>query len=154
MLKADSLVRQLDPSVRSVAFERLLNHFSADGAHEQAPNDPEDQVLPNDGKGMMLEEFFAKHTHDKPHENVQLVAAWHLSQEGNVLLTQRAISQTGNQVGLVLPDRIDKTMETARQDGKAIFQKVDGGFRITVHGQLLFKKRYSVAVPKAISSSM
>ena len=50
------------------------------------------------------------------------------------------------EVGVTIPERLDKTFLTAKRDGKGLFLRVGkGALKPTVHGEAFFKKTYQVS---------
>jgi len=55
------------------------------------------------------------------------------------------IRKTGEEAGLIVPQRIDMTLKGAKRDGRPIYMKDRGGYRPTVLGETVLKTTYGVS---------
>ncbi|HEX03996.1 MAG TPA: hypothetical protein ENH10_02425 [Bacteroidetes bacterium] len=144
-------VAALDPSIRSAAFDILAPLYFED--HDPAEKDSSDGKTPRRRKpasSANSEKFFSAHDHDKPKDNVHLIAAWFYSQYGVTPLTKADLIEMGSEVGLTIPDRPDNTMRQAKSDGKNLYRQKSGGWQPTVNGEAYLKSQYSVGKGKKI----
>jgi hypothetical protein len=92
-----------------------------------------------------LAKFF---THDeklKPSDHVQLCAAYHFSIFGTAAFSVDELRSIASNAGVVLPDRVDKTLNSATKNGRKLFQvSGKGAFKPTVSAGLVFKERWNV----------
>lgn len=138
-------ISALDPSIRAAAFE-LLSPLYFDEAEV-----PEKKgKASGSGKKKVVaasadpEKFFEAHDHDKPKDNVHLIAAWFYSQHGLVPLTKANLNECASGVGLTIPDRPDNTMRQAKANGKNLYRQKTGGWQLTVNGETHVKSQYGV----------
>lgn len=140
----NQIISQLDPAIRQSAFLLLQEYITstqADGPRKDKKQLTRRPDIPDD-----KEKFFSRFDHDKPSENVLLVAAYYYSQYGAINISQADVKKIADETGLTTPERIDKTIEMAKRKKKNLFRKVvKGEFRPTVHGELYFKETYSVS---------
>ncbi len=156
LVEINELLVQLDPTIRGAAFEILRPlYFSneqaaakrtAQAKESDAPGD--DESAPSD-----LAAFIASREHNKPADNVMLLAAWLYSTYGVYPITAKEIKELGDSCGLILPVRPDNTMRQAKNKGKSLFNQQGKGWQPTVSGEIYFKEEYKVkkgtkALPK------
>ena len=90
---------------------------------------------------------FALETFDtaKPFENVALLVAELYSKHGSQPFTVSELKSRADEAGLVVPARIDKTLNGAAKQGKRFYQQLGPGrYRLTVHGEAHIRETYSV----------
>ncbi len=149
LLEINTLISDLDPAIRSAAFNILAPLFFGDNGDN---GKAEPAKISNKGKGPSLKAahatdagtFFAAFTHDKPNDNVHLIAAWLYSQYGLFPITRKDISDRAADIGLTIPGRPDMTMKAALHEKKKLYKKQGKGWQLTVHGETYLKKTYSV----------
>lgn len=160
--RVDKIIVDLDPAIRASAFA-ILQPWVVSQLSERSPGvatpkkrakratvkstaTAEDESIPvGDNSGLDREAFFLKFNHDKPSDNVLAVVAWQYNQHGLAPFTVDEIRQVGNDVGITIPERVDKTLTGAKDDGKTCFTRAGKGlFRPTVHGEARLKKKYGV----------
>ena len=92
------------------------------------------------------EAFFAGLKNDKPSDNALAVAAYHYAQYGSSEFTVDEMQELADDVGVTVPERLDKTYLAARRKGNSLFRRGGrGAFRPTVHGEAHFKRTYKVS---------
>jgi hypothetical protein len=103
-----------------------------------ASNDTNLQSLTNE------QTFFTSFSHDKPAENVAMIAAWLYSQYGTFPITNEEIQDYASRLGITVAARSDNTMRQAKRDGKALFRQVGKGWEPTLVGETYFRETYKV----------
>jgi hypothetical protein len=89
--------------------------------------------------------FFAKFEHSKPAANVALLIARHYSKYGLQPFSTTEIKDSADAAGIVVPARIDMTLNEGGRKGKRFYQKLGGGkYRVTVHGEAFLRATYGV----------
>lgn len=136
------VVSELDPAIRAASFQLLVPYYFEDV--EEEPRSRGTQA-PQAGRSDSDEAtFFNRFTHDKPADNVDLVVAWLYSHYGAYPVTTRELRTYADRRGLTIPARPDATMRQAKKDGKRLYQKQGGGYKLTVHGEAHVKTTYKV----------
>lgn len=138
--EVNDIIKKLDPTIREASFN-LLAWYVTDGKTQPPPQKPED----NASDEISDSDFFIKFDHQKPSDNVLLIAAHFYSQFGAVAISADEIRSKADEVGVTAPARPDMTLNNARRDGKLLFTRMARGlFKPTVHGEKFFKETYSV----------
>ena len=135
------IIEKLPTEIRSEAFGFLRNYILPQvrmPAHKGNPT--EHEADSSDGAS-----FFTKFDHDKPSDNARLIAA-HLFQEyGSEPFSVEEVRSVAADVGITIPDRVDKTLFSAVENGKQLFARAGRGkFKPTVHGESYLKTTYEV----------
>jgi hypothetical protein len=115
----NGVIAKLDPAIRAESFGLLKAYVTGT---MQPPQD-----LPSHAFGVSQQEadqLFTKFGSDKPAENVSLIAADFYARYGCEPFSQTDVRSTADAAGLIVPERIDKTLTSARRDGKALFHRV------------------------------
>jgi hypothetical protein len=111
-------------------------------ARTMTSNSGEDRESENDTD---LANFFNREENLKPSDYAQLCAAYHFAQYGMTPFTIDELRFIANDAGVVLPDRLDMTLNQATKKGKKLFQSAGrGAFRPTAAAGLAFKERWNV----------
>ena len=141
-------IAALDPSIRAAAFEILTPIYFDD---YEPPEDSGGSGKPKTPKARRPrsseadpEKFFNEHDHDKPKDNVHLVAAWLYSQYGVFPITKQDLRECADNAGLTIPERPDNTMRYAKKDAKNMYRQRGGGWQLTVKGEAYVKETYGV----------
>ncbi|HEY3762508.1 MAG TPA: hypothetical protein VGN23_12245 [Verrucomicrobiae bacterium] len=142
--EVNEVLKQIDVTIRPAAFSLLQDYItqnkSVGDGKPSMQKTRESEGIPD------RTEFFSQFTHDKPADNVLLLAAYHYSEYGTASFTVDQMKDLGNEVGVTIPERLDMTFLQAKRDGKALFLRAGrGAFRPTVHGETFFKKSYQVS---------
>jgi hypothetical protein len=142
----NAIIKTLDPALRGEAVGILRPYIDGDGAAAAATDGKKkagsSASTPNTAD---LSAFVKGATVGKPHEAVYVVAAWWFSQYGSAPFGVPDVRAFGDQVGYTLPDRIDKTLLAAKDEGKALFRRTGRGlWAPTVQGELWLKDEYGV----------
>lgn len=105
-------------------------------------------AVPSDLNGDSSEDlatFFNRGEDLKPADYANLCAAFHFSRYGMCAFTLEELRAIASDAGVVLPDRLDKTLNTATKNGKKLFQMAGRGtFKPTASAGLVFKERWNV----------
>jgi hypothetical protein len=120
----------------------VLGELPASAPEHQEPEHPEDN---GDSGHSDLAVFFARDGKLKPSDTAFLCAAYHYSQFGPATFSVDEIQQIAAGAGVVIPDRVDKTLLGGSKDGKKLFQSIGkGSFRATASAGLYFKEKWNV----------
>lgn len=151
LLEINEFILKLEPEIRSAAFEFLAEAHFGDGLDSKIQGDTEKKSgNTNKNKGAAtantddLGAFISKFQHDKPADNVMLLAAWLYASYGAYPITAKEIKELGDSCGLITPGRSDNTMRQAKKSGKGLFNQQGKGWKPTVSGELYFKDTYGV----------
>lgn len=147
LIEINQLITQLDPSIRSAAFDILAPHYFSD-----IPSMPSHK---NTGKVKDLNSseapdfsdlgaFISSFDTSKPTDNVMLLVAWLYASYGLYPMTAKEIKELGDSCGLITPSRPDNTMRQAKRSGKGLFTQQGKGWQPTVSGELFLKNTYQV----------
>lgn len=140
------VINKLPSEIRLEAFSLLKGYVATnlatagDGGKVEAGSE-------NDGDidGMGDGGLFSEHNHEKPFENVYLVTAHLFQQHGSEPFTVAEIEAVAADAGITVPDRVDMTLRSAKDDGKNLYISPERGkFKPTVHGELYLKRVYKV----------
>jgi len=138
--KTVDVLNKLPPEVRQQAFT-LLHEFIGD-SREKRKRQEEDTPPDSDFDEVA---FFSTHQHDKPSDNVRLIAAYFYNEFGTEPFTIDEVRNLADRVGITIPSRPNATMDAAKEDGKSLFTHSGrGSFKVTVHGEALLKSVYGV----------
>jgi hypothetical protein len=89
--------------------------------------------------------FYGKFSHDKPSDNVRLIAADLFQQYGSEPFSTEEMKTIAASVGITVPARVDATVIQAAEKGKKLFIRAGRGkFKPTVHGEAYLKTTYGV----------
>jgi hypothetical protein len=143
LLEIAKLLEKLPSEIRSQAFALVSAYVGGKAAAAEKTEDDDDDDAGGDTTDR--ETFFAGFTHDKPADNVKLIAAWWYSQHGNAVLSLDGLRALATDVGLTIPDRPVETLRQAAQEGKLLFKPAGRGkWGPTVHGEAYLKTTYKV----------
>ena len=151
LLDINKTITKLDPAIRSAAFD-IIAPLIFDGVEPASPKTAtaKQKSNPTTGKRKVVtpsgnrEAFYSAQDHDKPKDNVFLIAAWLYSQFGKFAITRKDIDEEAAEAGLTVPDRADNTMRQAKHKGKSLFRKKNKGWELTVSGEARVKEQYGV----------
>ena len=137
-----AVLEKLPAEVRSQAFD-ILAPYATGGKLIEKPKDDDHRA--GDDPDKSSEDFFASFNHDKPSDNVRLLAAYLYSQYGTAPFTVEELETLASDVGITVPERIDMTLRAAKEGGKSLFNSPSRGqFKPTVHGEACMKEQYKV----------
>jgi hypothetical protein len=135
------VIEALPTEIRGEAFGLLKSYIS----QRHAP--------PSDKKGLgesnvesgEVTELFSRFDHDKPSDNVRLIAAHFFQEYGSEPFSSEEVKALAAQVGITISDRVYMTLAAAKENGKQLFMRVGrGSFKPTVHGEAYLKTTYNV----------
>jgi hypothetical protein len=90
----------------------------------------------------------------KPSDHAHLCAAYHFSVYGTASFLPEELRTIANEAGVVLPNRLDKTLTNAARNGKKLFQPAGkGAFRPTAAAGLAFKEKWGLKPGKKEKST-
>lgn len=107
----DKIIKTLDPAIRAMSFEILKGYVLEIKYSDSGDEENEDT---NDS-GEDSDNFFAKYNHDKPSDNVLLIAAQHYSIYGTEPLSMDEVKSTADDVGITIPNRPDMTLKSFKR---------------------------------------
>jgi hypothetical protein len=145
------VLEKLPAEVRASAFELLKGYVGAEAATPpgKRPAGKPTPAAADDSADGEEEAFFSQFEHDKPFENVRLIAAYYYREYGSAPFSLDEVRQKAIDVGLTIPDRVDMTILQAKDKGKQLFARAGHGkFRPTVHGETYLKATYKVGKGK------
>jgi hypothetical protein len=89
--------------------------------------------------------FFNRNEDLKPSDYAQLCAAYHFAIYGTAGFSLEDLRTIARDAGVVLPDRLDKTLVQAVRKGKKLFQTSGKGlFKPTATAGLVFKEQWDI----------
>jgi hypothetical protein len=92
-----------------------------------------------------LGDFFSRQEDLKPSDYAQLCAAYHFALHGPISFSLDELRAVASEAGVILPDRLDMTLNKATNKGKKLFQSTGRGtFKPTAAGGGVFKERWGV----------
>jgi hypothetical protein len=120
----------------------LLGETKPPDLNEQI-NPAESNPDPHDHTG--LASFFSRQGDLKPSDYAQLCAAYHYSLYGTAAFSLDELRAIATEAGVVIPDRVDMTLNQAIKKGKKLFLSAGkGSFRPTATAGLMFGERWDV----------
>lgn len=143
LLEINQIISKLDPAIRGSAFDILMPLVFEEDIDNSKPSSTGSKTHRTTNTADK-ETFLGSFEHDRPKDNVLLIAAWLYSQYGVFPITKALLTEESSNAGLTIPDRPDNTMRTAKQKGKNLFRQKNSGWQITVAGEAYLKATYSV----------
>ena len=143
LLEINQIITKLDPAIRSSAFDilaPLIFEEDTEAGQETGAGQKKRKTINVADK----EKFLSSFEHDRPKDNVFLIAAWLYSQYGVFPIPKALMAEEASNAGLTVPERTDNTMRTAKQKGKNLFRQKNSGWQLTVAGEAYLKATYSV----------
>lgn len=141
VLRIDSIVRQLDESIRLRAFEVLTRVY----LEEERIVPATDHKPPAMGESATrLIEFAAIHASNVPADNVLTLVAWLFLYCGVSPFTAREITDFADFCGLSVPRRPDSTMRYASDHGNHLFARTSRGWSLTAYGEAYIRANYRI----------
>jgi hypothetical protein len=137
------VLEKLPAEVRSDAFDLLEAYVTEHSSVSSTKQTPvKEKVHVADGTE---EDFFGKFDHDKPADNVRLIAACFYREYGVEPFSLEEVRQKASEVGITIPARVDMTLTSAVEKGKKLFVRTGTSkFKPTVHGEANLKETYQV----------
>lgn len=141
--EVDKVVKALDPAIREASFKLLQSHITNEKLHDDSGGSGDGSGGNGGASGKSI---FTEFEHDRPSDNVLLVAAYHFSQYGSVPFSIEEAKVMATDAGLTIPNRPNMTLRTASRKGKKLFARAGRGkFKPTVHGERYLKETYKVS---------
>jgi hypothetical protein len=140
------LLEKLPSEVRLAAFELLQGYITETGSKDvEEKKGKEANRIKLKDEWKSKEDFFGAFTHDKPADNVKLIAAYLYHEYGSEPFSTEEVKIISDGVGITISERIDKTLSVSKDKGKKLFTKIGKGkFKPTVHGEAYLKAQYKV----------
>ena len=141
-----AVVEKLPTEIRAQAFSLLEPYVTGDVVPERlAPKRPHEAAEDTPENDDTREAFFGAHNHEDPSDNVRLLTAYLYREHGSAPYTVQELKTLADDVGVTVPERIDMTLRSAKEDGKKLYASSGRGlFKPTVHGEAHFKSQYNV----------
>ncbi len=137
------VLEKLPSEVRSEAFD-LLKGYVTEHSPESTTKKTQAMAKPKVADDTEAG-FFGAFDHDKPADNVRLIAAYFYREYGVEPFSLDEVRQKASDVGITIPARIDMTFLAAIEKGKKLFARAGTGkFKPTVHGEVNLKATYNV----------
>jgi hypothetical protein len=137
------VIDKLPAEIRTEAFGLLRGYVSGRSAPDSGGvnrTENEDGDDADDGTSL-----FGRFDHDKPSDNVRLIAAYLFQQYGSEHFSVEEISAIAAETGITVPARVDMTLRQAKENGKNLFVGAGNGkYKPTVHGETYLKDTYGV----------
>jgi hypothetical protein len=134
------IIEKLPTEIRGEAFQCLKGYVSR-ASVSAAVNDGDRPEIDNANDGSL----FSRFDHDKPSDNVRLIAANIFEEYGSEPFSIEEAKTVAAAIGITVPDRIDMTLRNATENGKKLFVKAgQRKFKPTVHGEAYLKATYGV----------
>lgn len=147
--KANAVVLGLDESIRGDAFKILRPYVEGksttvrDVLHQDGGEDGGQQEAPDTSNA---EAFVRSQNLARPADAATAIAAWWFGEYGSAPLRRADVERIGNEIGVTLPNRPDKTLAGMRHDSRPVYRTAGRGkFVPTVpHGELFIQETYGV----------
>lgn len=149
IFRIDQIVRQLDESIRPLAFEILARASAAAPIPQAADSALPPAPLPLSG----LPAFAANHAGDTPAQNMLTLAAWLHLHDGNSPITPQKIKALADVSGLTVPRRPDCTLRYASHRNHRLFQRQGYGWLLTPYGQAYVRQTFGTAGSSASANA-
>lgn len=147
--KIGKVLQMLPPEVRGAAFSLFEAYIMGNSDDLLVSSSSSKSKTPSskiDSTNSSMETFFSAHAHDKPADNVKLMAAFHYKDFGTEPFLLEDLQRMASDVGLTIPKRIDMTLDQAKIQGRKLFARAGAGkFKVTVHGEAFLKSTYGVS---------
>lgn len=142
--EVSGVVESIPSEIREESFKLLKPYVMGSNAKRVAPaiENRQDHHTSDDDSD---EEFFRRFDHDKPADNVKLIAAYYYKEFGTEPFSIDEMKEKADNVGITFPARPDMTLNSAKDKGRKLFQKAGKGkYKPTVHGEANLKSIYSI----------
>ena len=145
LTKINEFVNGLDTELKSIAISLLLPLYfdEKETTFESIKKNNENVDDVSDSSDDEYK-FFSSYDHDKPSDNVVMIAAWLYSQYGVYPITQDEVKEYANRLGITIASRVDMTFGSVSRDGKKLFRQTGRGYEPTLPGEGHFKELYKV----------
>jgi hypothetical protein len=139
-------LEKLPSEIRQAAFELLQSYVTETSTEDvEKMKEKEKDKIKLKGEWKSKEDFFESSTHDKPADNIKLIAAYLYHEYGSEPFSIEEVKKISSDVGVTIPERPDMTLSAAIEKGKKLFSKSGKGkFKPTVHGEAYLKTQYNI----------
>lgn len=135
-------IDKLPTEIRGEAFDLLKGYVSGRNTPDSVAEQNEDEGGCHPGDDTSL---FSRFDHDKPSDNVRLIAALFFQRYGAEAFSVDDVTGTAAEAGITVPTRTDMTLRQAQENGKHLFVSAGNGkFKPTVHGESYLRDAYGV----------
>ena len=149
----NGIITELDPAIREQAFDLLRPYVDSKAAKitpKPTDSDETNGGSTSEGYPLISEEnaasFLSEHAVGKPSDNVKAIGALIFSEFGSSQFTPADVNGIADEMGVMVPDRVDVTLQGAAHNKNRLFTKVRSGvYKPTIHGQKYFQEFYGVA---------
>jgi hypothetical protein len=136
------IIDMLPAEIRSEAFGLLKGYVSGRNEPDSSGAQNKDEAGSDSSGDTSL---FGRFDHDKPSDNVRLIAAYLFQQYGSEPFSADEVNAIAAEAGITVPARVDMTLRAAKENGKQLFVNAgDGMFKPTVYGESNLKDTYGV----------
>lgn len=136
------VIDKLPAEIRNEAFGLLRRYVTGRNTPDPGATHKhgEDDVSSGDDTSL-----FSRFDHDRPSDNVRLIAAHLFQQYGAEPFSVDEMKAIAADAGITVPARIDMTLRNALENGKRLFVSAGNSkFKPTVHGESRLKDTYHV----------
>lgn len=148
----NAVIKDLDPAIREQAFALLRPYVDVERskvAPIQMDRDETNGAGTTVNQPLISEEetasFLSEHAVGKPADNVKAIGALIFSEFGTAQFTPADVIRIADETGVMVPDRVDVTLQGAAHNKNRLFTKVRSGiYKPTIHGQKYFQEFYGV----------
>lgn len=147
--EVSKVIEDLPAEIRALSFPLLEGYISGSdpelGKKTETPK-AKSKDAANDDDHASRDEFLAKNSHDKPADNVYLLAAALFRDFGSEPFSIKELETLANDTGVTVPNRIDMTLKQGTNNGKNLFTSGGRGlYKPTVHGEAYLKETYKIS---------
>jgi|GEM_PF-1587636 len=150
----NQVIEGLDPAIRADAFKVLEPYvvgkpMPAGGDNGIGSGNGLVEDPPDDGGQLDKSAYFEKYGSDRPGKNVLPIAGWIYARQGTDPFTAKQdIFDLAEEVGLVVSERPDKILRSAKDGSNKLFKSAGHGkLAPTVTGETHLRKAYGVKKP-------
>jgi len=148
--EVSKVIEDLPAEIRTLSFPLLEGYISGSdpepGKKSETPSKAKSKGAANDDDHAGRDEFLAKNSHDKPADNVYLLAAALFRDYGSEPFSIKELETLATDTGVTVPNRIDMTLKQGTNNGKNLFTSSSRGFyKPTVHGEAFLKETYKIS---------
>lgn len=139
------LLANADSETRRRALDAALTLLGEKPVASSEPSGTARSGRGNENQNVSAGEFFDRGEKLRPAENALLCAAYQFSIFGLAPFSVDDLRKIGGDAGLILPNRLDMTLQQAAKSGKKLFQSMGRGqFKPTTAAGLFFGERWGV----------
>jgi len=143
LIEVNKIIVKLDPSIRTAAFDFLKPYMSTGQVVSSTDSQQRPADEPPSGDVAQL-----IHTHggEKPHQNVNLLAAIWYSEYGSHPFSLQYVRDKATSTGVTIPAHPDMTLRQAKFKAKKLYEPLGGKglYKPTVMVESFIKTTYGV----------